>query len=482
MTEHPELAIVTQSPDDPIMVSLVSQFLENEVFFESGENQNLLPSLPADFNSYKAIAFDEPAFAAARGQLIDYASKDGFLLNMKPPRGVDPRDFNVVLMLDHLTFAQAHDLILCAGLQRFHPGLRRVQLARTDQQLLAELKPRLLKSVSIWEGWHEFNLYYWKAALRLAEAGHADAREALITGIRNAAKIIPSALTIDYMSGYFGAVWLCDQTGERGPLERVIANVDEVIVRRPRHMSLLTSCGFADDPLGLKDKGNSLEAYYDSNWNTAREIIWTESMLMHGPTFAALARATGDQKYREEIEKLLSHLERCHVRKDGLLWHCTRGDQPGGGAWTRGQSHALQGLLYVLDEFQPRDPLYERSVGLIRKVCRALLPHQDPQTGMWRNVINIPQARLESTGTMIFTLVCARGINQGWLDRKEFEPAVRRAWDGIKTRYWRGRVAGSCRGTAGAVDDAYYLARPQGGSSGSTTAHLLMTLLEIQRL
>lgn len=485
---HPELAIVTQNPDDPLMLSLVSQFLENEVFFQFGENQNLLSSIPNDIESYRAVAFDRPSFEAAmkdecsRQRLIDYASGDGFLLNMKPIPGADPRDFNVMLMTDHLTFAEAHDLIMCAGLTRFHPDLRRVQLARTDQQLLDEIKPRVLKSVERWEGWHEFNLYYWKAAQRLVDAGHEDARAVLIESIRNASKKIPRILTIDYCSGYFATAWLYEQTGERAPFDKAVANVDEIIARRPRTMGLLSSCGFADDPLGLKDKTAGLEAYYDTTWNTARHIIWTESVLMHCPTFGALARVTGDKKYREEVERLVSHLVRYHMRDDGLLWHWTRNGQPGGGAWGRGQTHALFGLILLMDELDPKDPLFTQCSELIRNVGRALIPHQDQSTGMWRNLIDDTRARLESAGTTLFTMIFARGINNGWLDRAEFEPVVRRAWDGIKTRYWRGKLAGWCRGTAGALDDAYYLMRPQGGSSAATTPQLLLTLLEIQRL
>ena len=76
---QPELAIVSAQPDDPVMVSLVSQFLENEIFFECGENQNLLPSLPADLAQYRAVAFDQPSFEAAmkdeatRQRIIEYA-------------------------------------------------------------------------------------------------------------------------------------------------------------------------------------------------------------------------------------------------------------------------------------------------------------------------------------------------------------------------------------------------------------------------
>ncbi|MBI4025426.1 MAG: glycoside hydrolase family 88 protein [Verrucomicrobia bacterium] len=487
-TGHPELAIVTQQPEDPLMLSLVSQFLENEVYFYPGGNQELLREAPDVLESYKAVAFDQPSFDAAmknvawRKRLVAFAGGQGFLLCMKPPQGADPRDFNTVLMMDHLTFAQAHDLILCAGLTRFHPELRQIQLARADQQLLDEIKPRIIRSVEGWEGWHEFNLYYWKAAQRLFEAGHEDARLALIAGIRNAARNIPSGLNHDYFGGYFGAVWLHEQTGDRAPLEKALTNVDDVIARRPRNMGVLTSCGYADDPLGFKNQPQGLEMYYNTNWITARRLIWTEAMLMHGPTFGALARATGKKKYREEVSRLVSHLARHHQRDDGLLWHCTRDGRSGGGAWTRGQSHALLGMVFLLEELDRQDPLAMQCIELIRRVSRALLRHQDVRTGMWRNLIDVPSARLETSGTTIFAMVFARGINEGWLDRAEFEPAVRRAWEGVKTRYWRGRLAGWCRGTAGAVDDAYYLARPQGGSSGASIAHLLLALLEIQRL
>ena len=72
----PELAIVTRTPDDPIMTSLVSQFLETEVFFEFGENQDLLAQMPDDPTSYRAIAFDPTnPFAIGRSRSSSAFSK-----------------------------------------------------------------------------------------------------------------------------------------------------------------------------------------------------------------------------------------------------------------------------------------------------------------------------------------------------------------------------------------------------------------------
>src|SRR5206468_4011156 len=102
-----------------------------------------------------------------------------------------------------------------------------------------------------------------------------------------------------------------------------------------------------------------------------------------------------------------------HVRPDGLLWHCTRDGQPVGGVWGRGQTHALLGILFVMDELQHADPLHARCAEFIRHVGRALLPHQDKATGMWRNLIDAPLSRLESSGTTLFATIFARGINQG---------------------------------------------------------------------
>ena len=486
------MAVVTRrGPDDPVMLSCVSQLIENGIFFEPGDGQGLLADLPPDLESYRAIVVDEPAFEAAmrdeasRRRLQAYAAGEGFVLRIKAPQGAGaPGDFNAMLMLDHLTFAQVHDLIMNAGLTRFHPAWRRLQAARPEAELLAQLKDRVIHAVTTLRYWHEFTLYYWYAARRLIEAGHADVRPLLIEAIRENGREVPQALTIDWMTGYWGAAWLRDATGEDGPLQRVIANVEEVMARRPRSMGVLTGSGFADDPFGqnLRAAPHRLEQYYDAAWSSGREIIWTEIMLAHGPTFGALARVTGDARYRDEALRLVEHLARYHQREDGLLWHCTRRGQPAGRLWSRGMTHALFGLMMLMEELGPRDAARERIIDVIRRAGRGLKRWQDEATGLWRNVVDCPAARLETSGTTLFAQIYARGIREGWLDRAEFEDMVRRAWAGVKTCIWRGRVAAWCRGTAGAVDDAYYLARPQGGSSSATPPHLLATLLEMQRL
>ena len=114
------------------------------------------------------------------------------------------------------------------------------------------------------------------------------------------------------------------------------------------------------------------------------------------------------------------------------------------------------GMLYLLEEMDQNDPAFDGVLEVIEAAGRGLIPHQDAKTGLWRNVIDHPDARLESSGTAGFCYVYARCIREGWLDRDTFLPMVHRAWQGVKRMYWRQGLAANCRGSGASVDLHYY--------------------------
>jgi rhamnogalacturonyl hydrolase YesR len=80
------------------------------------------------------------------------------------------------------------------------------------------------------------------------------------------------------------------------------------------------------------------------------------------------------------------------------------------------------------------------------------------ENGMWRNVIDRPGAYPEYSATAMIATAMLRGIRNGWIDRKTYEPLVQQAWKAIRARTGAdGRLVDVCEstGTRGLTADDY---------------------------
>ena len=61
------------------------------------------------------------------------------------------------------------------------------------------------------------------------------------------------------------------------------------------------------------------------------------------------------------------------------------------------------------------------------KMMATLLHYQTPG-GMWRQIIDDPEAWEESSGTAMFTYAFITGVKEGWLPKKAYGKAARKGW------------------------------------------------------
>ena len=67
---------------------------------------------------------------------------------------------------------------------------------------------------------------------------------------------------------------------------------------------------------------------------------------------------------------------------------------------------------------------------------------------MWRNVIDRPGAYPEYSATAMIATAMLRGIRNGWLDARVYQPLVDRAWQAILLRTGAdGRLVDVCEST-----------------------------------
>ena len=94
-------------------------------------------------------------------------------------------------------------------------------------------------------------------------------------------------------------------------------------------------------------------------------------------------------------------------------------------------------------------------------MMQALLEFQG-QDGMWRQLIDRPEAWPETSSTGMFTFAMVTGVKNGWLDAKTYGPAARKAWLALVGYIDQNAdVTSVCAGTNKLNDLAYYLARPR---------------------
>jgi unsaturated rhamnogalacturonyl hydrolase len=205
-------------------------------------------------------------------------------------------------------------------------------------------------------------------------------------------------------------------------------------------------------------------AFADGQWDrptaeglTNQTRYWIDDMYMITLLQAQAARATGDPKYLDRTAaELVSYLARLQ-QSNGLFFHAP--DAPF--YWGRGNGWMAAGMTELLRSLPQAHPHRQSILDAYRKMMVTLLKYQTP-TGMWRQLIDRPEAWLESSSTGMFAFAFITGVRRGWLDEDKYGPAARKAWLGlIGYLDQNADVREVCVGTGTKNDLQYYLDRPR---------------------
>lgn len=172
---------------------------------------------------------------------------------------------------------------------------------------------------------------------------------------------------------------------------------------------------------------------------TPSPSVWADDMFMGIPYLLYSARYTTDpllkqRLYDDAANQIL--LFNKYLFKNGkrLYMQACFADRPDEKIpfWSRGNGWAVWGTSEVLQNLPKNHKLYKTILGIYREHIKGIVATQD-EDGYWHNILDMPETVRESSGTAIFTLCIARGINNGWLSRKDYGPAVESAWKALKT-------------------------------------------------
>lgn len=169
-----------------------------------------------------------------------------------------------------------------------------------------------------------------------------------------------------------------------------------------------------------------------------REWAWCDALFMGPPSLAMLAHVTGERKYFDLVDSLwwkttdylYDPQEHLYFR-DGSFLHKT--EKNGKKMfWSRGNGWVMGGMVRVMENMPPDYPDRARWVKLYRDMASRIASLQQPD-GTWHSSLLDPEDYpiKETSGTTFYCYALAWGINHGLLDRKQFAPAARKAWQAL---------------------------------------------------
>ena len=156
------------------------------------------------------------------------------------------------------------------------------------------------------------------------------------------------------------------------------------------------------------------------SWQTR---IWIDDMFMITAVQAQAYRATGDRKYIDRAAKeMVLYLNKIQL-ENGLFYHSPEAHF----SWGRGNGWMAVGMAEILRILPKDNPNRTRIMEGYHKMMAALLKYQE-NDGMWRQIIDDPEAWKETSGTAMFTYAFITGVKNGWLDKKTYGAAARKGW------------------------------------------------------
>jgi rhamnogalacturonyl hydrolase YesR len=155
----------------------------------------------------------------------------------------------------------------------------------------------------------------------------------------------------------------------------------------------------------------------------------SDSVFMDFSILAKAGKITGEKKYFDMAARHLAFMLKLVQRPDGLFRHSPLTDA----AWGRGNGFPSLGFTLALSDFPKDHAEFNRILQGYQRYMATLAKHQD-EDGLWRQVVDHPGAYAEFTGTAMIGFAMLRGIRNGWLDAKTFQPIVDKAWRAVLSR------------------------------------------------
>lgn len=221
----------------------------------------------------------------------------------------------------------------------------------------------------------------------------------------------------------------------------------------PRYKEL--GMKYADGQWILPENHKDYEADWASKGFSWQTRLWVDDMFMITILQMEAYHVTGESFYLERAaEEMNLYLDRIQ-RPNGLFYH----DPKVPYFWGRGNGWMAVGMAEMLRILPKDNPYRPRIEAAYHLMMSTLLKYQGFD-GMWKQLIDVPASWNETSSSAMFAYAMIQGVKYGWLDRKVYGEAARKAWirlNSYLTEDWD--IRDVCQGTGAKNDFQYYLDR-----------------------
>jgi unsaturated rhamnogalacturonyl hydrolase len=312
----------------------------------------------------------------------------------------------------------------------------------------------------------------WAAQPALAQKNFGDwpaGKSPREIGKRVAEHFVPSAhlqagaIIYPEVCAWYGVLTFARLSGDKDLTRRLIARFEPVSTEPDVYQSVL---GVVPLEIYLETKDKQYlemgQRIADRQWEnstpeglTAEAHFWIDDIYMITALQVQAFRATGDHKYLDRAAlEMTAYIARLQ-QPSGLFYHAP--DVPL--YWGRGNGWAAVALAELL-RWLPKDhPKRATILVSYLKMMDTLVKVRD-KDGMWKQLLDHPEAWPETSGTGMLTFAMITGVKNGWLDEKTYGPVARRAWLALITYINAdGDIRNVCEATYKLNDAQYYLDR-----------------------
>jgi len=293
---------------------------------------------------------------------------------------------------------------------------------------------------------------------------------------------------------WYGALTVAELTGDHDLQARLIKKFDPLLtpegdrwISRKAHVDFRVF-GVVPLEIYLQTKDEKFlmlgKSFADNQWATttadgitSEARYWIDDMYMIPAVQVQAYRATGDAVYLDRAAlTMTAYLDKLQ-QPNGLFYHGTNAPF----FWGRGNGWVAAGMTELLRSLPKTHPRRARIMASYKKMMAALLRYQG-EDGLWRQLIDHPEAWPETSSTGMFAFAMVTGVKNGWLDLKTYGFATRNAWLGLVAHLDdEANVRDVCVGTGKGGTVEYYLKRPRKTGDLHGQAPLLWTASALLR-
>lgn len=212
---------------------------------------------------------------------------------------------------------------------------------------------------------------------------------------------------------------------------------------------------YADGQWVLPENHKGYEKEWHDKGYSWQTRLWIDDMFMITALQAQAYLVTGERKYIDRAAELMVlYLDEIQ-RPNGLFYHTPDAKF----FWGRGDGWMAVGMAEML-RMMPKDSQYRPRIEAAYRLMMETLLRYQGYDGMWHQLIDDPNSWKETSSTAMFTYAMITGVKNGWLDKKVYGTAARKAWLSLLTYLNEDYdIRNVCEGTGAKNSYQYYLDR-----------------------